>query len=112
MIRNNVPAEYSQYKQTLLAEKRKWLDSPAAFCIIYNIMRICLNAKQMPLTEFSFKFRREQMPVPSLCEGELDGKIFTLEINGHPSALIREQVSLEQDDRHDLEIDFRRIHCS
>lgn len=45
MSRNNVPAEYTQYKQTLLAEKRKWLDSPAAFCIIYNIMRICLKCK-------------------------------------------------------------------
>lgn len=34
MIRTNVPAEYSQYKQTLLAEKRTWLDSLAAFCIL------------------------------------------------------------------------------
>lgn len=45
MIRTNVPAEYSQYKQTLLAKKRKWLECLDAFYVIYSIMRICLKRK-------------------------------------------------------------------
>lgn len=45
MIGTNVPAEYSQYKQTLLAEKRKWLEYLDAFYVIYSIMKICLKCK-------------------------------------------------------------------
>lgn len=113
MIRTTVPAEYSQYKQTLLAEKRKWLDSLAAFCMIYSIMRICLKCKAEVFDRVQFQVQKRANACSITSQKVIwMGRYLLWEIHGHPSAQIREQVSLEQDDRYDLEIDFRRICCS
>lgn len=113
MIRTTVPAEYSQYKQTLLAEKRKWLDSLAAFCMIYSIMRICLKCKAEVFDRVQFQVQKRANACSITSQKVIwMGRYLLWEIHGHPSAQIREQVSLEQDDRYDLETDFRRICCS